>query len=129
MRIIVVDDDAAVAEALKEILTEGLGHEVVVAGSGADALAMLRHESVNLVFTDRRMPKMSGEELALRIKAEHPSTPIVMVTADACRLTPGEKTTIRAAGVDLVIEKPFQIREIQETLNKVAQLLREKPAR
>lgn len=80
-RILVVEDDALVAELAAGLLKE-MGHEPHVVHSAADALATLtRSEAPDLVFTDIIMPGgMSGVELARQIRARFPELPVLLTT-------------------------------------------------
>jgi len=82
-RVLLVDDDVEVTTATVAML-EQLGHRVVVASSGANALDMLDQEqAVDLVITDYAMPGMSGLELAARIRKTRPELPIILATGYA----------------------------------------------
>src|SRR5690242_17696158 len=78
--VLVVDDVPANHVVMDAVLKD---YRVISAGSGADALAILAHEHVDVVLLDVQMPGMDGYETARRIK-EMPSqadTPIVFITA------------------------------------------------
>lgn len=83
MSILVVDDDMLVLMGTKAML-EDLGHTVVSANSGADALRILKERSdIDLLITDQAMPQMTGLALAHEAKALHPELPIVIATGYA----------------------------------------------
>ena len=100
LTVLVVDDDALVLMNTAAML-EDLGHIVLEAASGSDALGLLkRSNAVDLVITDQAMPGMSGVQLAAAIRAEWPRTPVLVATGYA-ELPPG-------IGVDLPkLTKPF----------------------
>jgi signal transduction histidine kinase/CheY-like chemotaxis protein len=82
-RILLVDDDPLVRAATRDIL-EDIGHEVVDAGSGRDALGVLAGDGAfDLVATDFAMAHMNGGELADHIRRMHPAMPILFVTGFA----------------------------------------------
>lgn len=81
-KILVVDDELAQREALIGWFMKS-GCDVQGAGSGRDALSILGGRDFDLVFLDLTMPGMSGMEVLERIKADHPDTSVVMVTACA----------------------------------------------
>jgi CheY-like chemotaxis protein len=98
-RILVVDDEPDLRFILRRIF-EAAGHEVIVAGTGADALACLAGTLPDLVVTDMMMPVMGGRELIARLRGD-PATahiPILAVTGD------GEQ----AGTADAVLPKPYQ---------------------
>lgn len=81
-RVLIVDDDERNAFAAREAL-EVLGHELVIARSGEEALRLLLHQEFAVILLDLHMPGMDGYETAKLIR-EHPrtrDTPIVFVTA------------------------------------------------
>lgn len=81
--ILVVDDDALIATSTAYLL-EDLGHEVIEADSGADALEILkRGQKVDLLITDYSMPKMTGVQLASAARALRPDLPILLATGYA----------------------------------------------
>ena len=81
--ILVVDDEALIQMAMADML-EDLGHKPVEAGSGAEALEILRADpSIELVITDHAMPGMTGIELARAIRDLRPDIPIILATGYA----------------------------------------------
>lgn len=84
--VLVVDDDSLVLTSTC-LLLEDLGHRVISAVSGADALKVLESErAIDLVITDMAMPQMDGAQLAQAIRIERPSVPIILATGYAERL-------------------------------------------
>ena len=83
LSVLVVDDDLLVLESTAAML-EDLGHAVVEARSGDEALALLRRtRTVDLVVTDYAMPGMTGLQLADALAAERPGTVILLSTGYA----------------------------------------------
>jgi signal transduction histidine kinase len=81
--ILLVDDDVLIAGSTAALL-EDLGHKVVEAHSGAEALEILQDGfTPDLVITDHAMPGMSGMDLAHRLKAEKPQLPVLLATGYA----------------------------------------------
>ena len=114
-RILVVDDEPAVSEAIKMML-EHFGHEVQTASNGKDALSLLEQRAFDLVVTDHTMPGMTGAALAAAIKQRLPRQPVLMITAHTEMLrASGNPLT----GVDFLLGKPFKMQELQEALTKV----------
>jgi two-component system response regulator MprA len=116
-RILIVDDEPAVREALQRSLAfEGYGTAVAV--DGADALEKAAAYRPDLVVLDIQMPRMDGLTAARRIRAGGDTTPILMLTA---RDTVGDRVTGLDAGADDYLVKPF---ELDELLARVRALLR-----
>jgi CheY-like chemotaxis protein len=86
LRIMAVDDDALVLMNTVAML-EDLGHTVVEAYSGKEALEILRQDDcIDLVVTDQAMPHMTGVELAKAMKDEWPDIPVLLATGYADRV-------------------------------------------
>ena len=85
LTVLAVDDDALVLMGTVAML-EDLGHRVIEAASGEQALGALRGgEPIDLVITDLGMPGMTGAQLASAIRAERPQLPILLATGYADR--------------------------------------------
>lgn len=78
-KILVVDDDEGICRILHMSLSEG-GYRVLTAGTGRDALEIIRNEHPAIVLADITMPGMDGIELLQRIKEENPHTKVIMMT-------------------------------------------------
>src|SRR6185369_13505285 len=104
-RILVVDDEAEIREALTQILTEAR-HRVVTASSGREALERLSRERYDVILTDIRMPDLDGRALYQQIEERWPERAerVVFVTGDT--LTSALRDFAAASGRP-VIEKPF----------------------
>ena len=94
-KILVVDDDPAVCKSFDRVLTNK-GYAVITAESGEEALRKLNEEKYDLVYTDIRMPGMSGLEVAENVKARRPWTPVVIITGYG---TDAAEARAKAAGV------------------------------
>jgi two-component system response regulator MprA len=116
-RILIVDDEPAVREALQRSLAfEGYDTEVAV--DGADALEKATAYQPDLVVLDIQMPRMDGMTAARRMRGAGTTTPILMLTA---RDTVGDRVTGLDAGADDYLVKPF---ELDELFARIRALLR-----
>jgi len=116
-RILIVDDEPAVREALQRSLAfEGYGTEVAV--DGVDALEKATGYRPDLVVLDIQMPRMDGLTAARRMRGAGTTTPILMLTA---RDTVGDRVTGLDAGADDYLVKPF---ELDELFARIRALLR-----
>ncbi len=111
-RLLLVDDDPAMLFALKE-LAESSKHEVVLAPSGAEALALL--DGVDAVVTDFAMPAMDGVQLLKSIRDRDESLPVILLTAHG-----SERIAVRAmkAGAYEYVTKPFDLEELGLVLER-----------
>lgn len=116
-RVLVIDDEAGVLQALVDILEHG-GYDVISFASPIDAVAALTHDRFDVVVTDLAMPGMSGFDVAGRVKAMNPRTPVIMVTGFS--LPERVESEVKARGVDVVLEKPFRTEELLDTVNEVS---------
>ena len=117
--ILLVDDEELVRQGTAEMLGD-LGHTPIEAGSGTQALELLRTGSnPDLVITDYLMPGMTGAELAAEIRKVRPSLPILLATGYA-NLSGDD-----AAGL-AVVTKPFRQVEIA---TRIAELIQTKAQR
>ena len=114
-RILVVDDEPFVCDALKMMLAFD-GHQVQTASNGKEALGMFEDGRFDLVITDFEMPAMKGDELAAAIKKISPGQPVVMVTAYAEML---QTTHGKMPGVDMIIGKPYLLDSLRQAIAKV----------
>ncbi|EDM81073.1 sigma-54 dependent DNA-binding response regulator [Plesiocystis pacifica SIR-1] len=78
--VLVVDDEANILEALRKVLTKE-GFRVLTAGTGRQALEVLRKQPVRVMITDLRMPGMTGDDLLKAAKAITPEVEVIVMTA------------------------------------------------
>jgi CheY-like chemotaxis protein len=86
LSVLVVDDDSLVLTSTS-LLLEDLGHRVISATSGSQALTLFdQGEVIDLLITDMAMPHMSGAQLAHAVRVLKPDLPIILATGYAERL-------------------------------------------
>jgi CheY-like chemotaxis protein len=113
LRVLVIDDEPMVREALVDSLAED-GHTVIQAGSGAEGLARLdAGADVDIVFTDLGMPDMTGWDVARAVRTRHPGLPIGLVTGWAMALQISDE---ERRGVDFLLAKPYTIEALRVAL-------------
>jgi PAS domain S-box-containing protein len=109
LRILAVEDEPEVLDVVRAMLTH-VGHSVVTAASGWEALPLFEREAVDVVVTDLGMPGMTGLALAAELKRRR-SVPIVLLTGWADEIEEGS-----AGDVDVVVAKPFTRERLLEAL-------------
>jgi CheY-like chemotaxis protein len=114
-RIMVVDDDEGIRYLLS-IALSGIGYDVVTASSGTEALNLSLKSSFALVLTDLEMPGMDGWNLATRIKDKFPHIPVILMTGHA---NEDVMKRMKGGSVDYVIFKPFRLKDILKTAQKM----------
>ena len=109
MRILVVDDDAAVRESLRRAL--GLeSYDVELAGDGAQALERLDEDPrIDALVLDVSMPRLDGLEVCRRLRRQGDALPILMLTA---RDEVADRVAGLDAGADDYVVKPFALEEL-----------------
>jgi two-component system response regulator MprA len=117
MKILVVEDDPAVREALERALSFE-GYEVDAARDGGIALSMVRSTTYDLVLLDVMMPHVDGIETCKRIRASGDTIPILMLTA---KTAVDDRVEGLDAGADDYLTKPFALDEL---LARIRALLR-----
>ena len=109
-RILVVDDEGMVLEAVKMTLTH-YGYTVETASGAVEALTKFETGPFDLVVSDLKMPGMTGDRLAKEIKQRSPQMPIVLLT--------GYPPEVYPSNVDAVLLKPFSTLELRSTIAKL----------
>src|SRR5882762_3408610 len=115
MRLLIVEDEARMADLLRKGLTEE-GHTATCAADGVEGLALAKSYEFDVIILDIMMPKLSGYEMAKRLRAEKIKTPILMLTArDAV------PDVVRGLdlGADDYMTKPFSFDELVARLRSV----------
>ena len=110
-KVLVVDDDPAVRKSIDRVLTSK-GYAVITAENGEEAMRKLNEEKYDLVYTDIRMPGMSGLDVAEQVKARKPWTPVVIITGYG---TDAAQARAKAAGVSSFVHKPLSPEMIEDS--------------
>jgi CheY-like chemotaxis protein len=110
-KVLVVDDDPVVSHSFHRVL-EHEGYVVVSAANAAEALSKLDEGQYDVVYSDIRMPGMSGLELAEKVKARRTWTPVVIITGYG---NEASETRAKAAGVTAFLHKPLSPEMIESS--------------
>lgn len=108
VRVLVIDDEPSVADALKIILEDN-GYTVAVAGTGRDGLEQASRQRFDVTITDLRLPDMSGLEVLRGICKQNPESLVILITAHGTSEVIAEA---RSCGAFDVLPKPFLPSEI-----------------
>jgi CheY-like chemotaxis protein len=121
MRILVVDDDPSVAEVVADAL-RARGDEPLVALDGTEALDVLGATALDGVLLDLVMPGLSGLTVLARIRSDHPTVPVVILSG---RADDDQVKEAMALGAVAVLRKPTALANLADALSR---LKREGPA-
>lgn len=113
-RILVVDDEAVIRQAVKRIL-EQENYEVVTATSGHTALEKVQNDDFNVVISDLKMPGMGGMEVLKSIKILQPNVPVIIITGYATVETAVD--AIKNGAFDY-LPKPFNPQQVKQLVEK-----------
>ena len=115
MKIFLCDDDPLIRTVVSAVL-ESVGHQVVVAVDGQEALEKIQGDSFDLLITDKRMPKLDGIELVEKLRALKIPVKVVMASAFSHESDVHVQERLQ---IDASLKKPFTKAELLDCLNKV----------
>lgn len=116
IRILVVEDDAFNQKIIDRVL-QRLGAKIYLANNGLEALAVLEHNSVDIVLMDLHMPIMDGYQTTLEIRKQSQYTQLPIITLSAS-VTEEEQKRCLATGMNDFIGKPINKIELLATLER-----------
>ena len=118
-RIVLVDDEEALAWSLSSRLTRAYPHyRVETANDGETALALIGDSPIDLLIADIRMPGMSGIDLVLAVRNRLPKLPVIVMTA----FKSVDITSIHAGPFTGFLEKPFEFERLREQVDEALAL-------
>jgi len=118
--ILIVDDEKNYPPILAAVMEEE-GYDPLMANSGEEALAILKHSDVDLVLTDMKMPSMDGIALLENVKEKDPELPVIMMTAHG---TVEKAVEAMQKGAYSYIMKPFDNNSLIVYVNKAIAMYR-----
>src|SRR5688572_21760438 len=121
MKILTVEDDA-VAHLLLQAELKQLGHEIVPATDGEEGWAALADESIRLVISDWRMPRLDGLSLCRRIRAERGDYLCFLLLTEQSASDENIENAVQA-GVDEFLSKPVNTHELRMRLHVAGRIL------
>jgi two-component system, OmpR family, response regulator ResD len=117
-KVLVADDDRQILDSIVDVFENG-GYEVVGVCDGLQALALLKTHSFDMAIIDVMMPKMDGYHLAAKIHALEKKPKVVIMSS---RRFEEDKVTLDHIGVSAFMQKPFSIKELLETVQRLLKL-------
>ena len=112
-RILVAEDESLAAMAIEEMLRDA-GFDVLLAADGQQALEIAALNDFDLLLTDLRMPRLSGNELVRRLREGRPGLPVVVMTGYA---PPGGVGALQSGyGPMVLLAKPLDPDELLENI-------------
>lgn len=117
-RILWVDDEEPIRN-MGKVQLEMLNHRADVAASGEEALSLLQDNQYDLMITDVGMPNMNGWQLVERIKGNHSSMKIVILTGWELDVADKEKEKY---GIGYIAKKPIKMAQLKNIVGEVLQL-------
>ena len=118
LHVLVVDDDEALRKACCRVAS-GMGFAVVGADSATTAREILKHQRIDLLLLDLKLPGGGGLPLLEQVKALHPDTAVIVMTAFATVSSAVEAMRIGAGDY---LTKPFALEELTKVLERAAQV-------
>ena len=112
--ILIVDDDEVMRDTLSDVLKKK-GYEVVVAGSGNEALSVVKRSIIDLILLDMKLPDLDGLEVLKRVKEFDTEILVVMMTAYSDVQT---AVSSMKMGAYHYINKPFELEELKLLIEK-----------
>ena len=119
MRILIIEDDEAIARVLQRGL-RAHGHQTVLAETGEDGVLLATDETVELIILDISLPGLNGHQVLERIRGVRSRLPVLMLTA---RSDLDSKVKALNAGADDYLTKPFAFEELLARIHAVTRRL------
>jgi two-component system, response regulator PdtaR len=118
VKVLIADDDLLVRRILSDLLAD-LGHTVVAAEDGAQAVALCAREAPDLLILDFLMPKLSGLDALHALRERGVRAPAVLLTAISDR---SFRAVEGAEAVDVLLPKPVTRRSLARALAQATRL-------
>jgi phosphoserine phosphatase RsbU/P len=123
LKILAVEDDPVARRVLEQALSS-LGHEVVHAQDGAQALVALKHSGARVIVSDWMMPRMDGLELCRQVRAQTGEDYVYFILLTSRTASLENQREAGDAGVDDFLSKPLDANELWTRLRVAERILR-----
>jgi YesN/AraC family two-component response regulator len=112
--ILVVDDEDIIREFLFEVLRES--YTVATAVDGQDAIDKVKATKFDLIITDLKMPRVSGEELVRFVRSHEPTSKVIVISGYSTLFSVSQSVD---SGANAFLSKPFSIKQLMQTVTSV----------
>lgn len=113
LNVLLVEDEPLISLTLVDMIEE-LGHQPIEAFSGGQAMAVFEvRRDIDLLITDIGLPDLSGHELVARVRAIHPTMPVIIASGQV--LSDDEQS---GAPRTICIGKPFQMAQLEDAIGR-----------
>ena len=109
--ILIVDDEEIIREFLAEVLSED--YEISTATDGDEAIEKISKSNYDLIITDLKMPRVSGEEVVRFAKDKYPECPVIVISGYSSLFVASQSVN---HGACAFLSKPFSITELIKTV-------------
>jgi DNA-binding response OmpR family regulator len=123
MRVLIVEDEVAVARQIASALTEA-GHDPKAVHDGETALEQVRKAPFDLIVLDIRLPGIDGFQVLQRLRTQHLASRVLLLTA---RGAVGDRVTGLQLGADDYLPKPFAMQELVARVHALGRRYPEEP--
>lgn len=111
--VLVVDDEEIIRSFLSEVLSEN--YDVSVASDGDEAIEQIKKQKFDLIITDLKMPRVSGEEVVKFAREHDPNSRVIVISGFSSLYRVSQSIN---CGACAFLSKPFDIRELMQTVEE-----------
>lgn len=115
--ILIVDDEEVIRDFLCEVLKDD--YKVSTASDGDEAIELIKQQSFDLIITDMKMPRVTGEEVVKFAKENSPNSKVIVISGYSSLYSVCQSVD---SGADEFISKPFSIKQLMTALEKCLNL-------
>jgi CheY-like chemotaxis protein len=114
-----IDDQEVIRELLHNIISR-MGHRIVTAGNGQDALKLFSEEKFDVVILESGLPGIDGWDVAAQVKSLSPATPVIMLSGWGPL---SDRQTVLRQNADFILTKPFKMDQLSEVITAACQMI------
>jgi CheY-like chemotaxis protein len=114
-----IDDQEVIRELLHNIISR-MGHRIVTAGNGQDALKLFNEEKFDVVILESGLPGIDGWDVAAQVKSLSPETPVIMLSGWGPL---SDRQTVLQRNADFILTKPFKMDQLNEVITAACQMI------